>query len=75
MLIFVYNLNDSILFPYKINKKINVISNDNCWKKNNDFCPTPPLLEFDKCWLTSNEIVTLSKEFESFKWKNSSLDS
>ena len=39
-------------------------------KKNNDFCPTPPLLELDKCWQTSNEIVVLSKEFESFKWKN-----
>ena len=34
-------------------------------KKNNDFCPTPPLLELDNCWQTSNELVILSEEFKS----------
>ena len=71
MLIFVYNLNYYILFPYN-KQKLTSFEIDNCREKNNDFCPTPPLLELDNCWQTSNEHVILSEEFECFKWKNSS---
>ena len=71
MLIFVYNLNYYILFPYN-KQKLTSFEIDNCREKNNDFCPTPPLLELDNCWQTSNELVILSEEFECFKWKNSS---